>query len=325
VLRTEVRAMASSTVGLLRPKPFRGDVVAAGVVVLVTLVYVVAVRFDGAWGPGAHLAYATVAWAFVTAMAVLAPMERDDPRAYQSVLYVSSFALAMVVLAELGRVLGADGTLSSAGNSTWYLAVLAVYALAFAVRRNSAVCTLLSALSAGGAVIAAVDWIWSPSGFAADRWVLLGLMVVYGLAAIGQRDRRLRHGVALIDAAGLAVLVIGASFAAGGFFFAEDESQAITGVAWGWELLLVAAGFGLIAYSSVDRQPGPAYLGVANLVAFAVITAVGVTKEGATLLGWPIALALAAAALLAIGLRPTTPAPPPPDVDAPEPPPLPLR
>jgi hypothetical protein len=96
-------------------------------------------------------------------------------------------------------------------------------------------------------------------------------------------------------------------------------------VAWGWELLIVAAGFGLIAYSSVDRQPGPAYLGVLNLVAFTVITSVGVSAGGATLLGWPIALAVAAGALLVIGLRPTTPAPPPPDADAPEAPPLPLR
>jgi hypothetical protein len=318
--------MTPSTVDLLRPKPFRGDVVAAGVVVLVTLVWVVAVRFDQAWGPGVHLAYAVVAWAFVTAMAVLAPLERDDPRAYQSVLYVSSVALAMVVLAELGLTLGAQGALSSAGNGTWFFVVLAMHALAFATRRNSAVCTLLGALAAGGAVLAAVAWIWHPSGFATDRWVLLALMVVYTFAAIGQRDRRLRHGVALIDAAGLAALAIGLSFVVSGFFFGDFAApDAAVGVAWGWELLIVAAGFGLIAYSSVDRQPGPAYLGVGNLVAFAVITAVGVTKDGATLMGWPIALALGAAILLAIGLRPTVPAPPPPDVDAPEPPPLPWR
>jgi peptidoglycan/LPS O-acetylase OafA/YrhL len=315
--------VASALVDPLRPKPFRGDVVAAGVVVLVTLVWTVAARFDDAWGAGVHLAYAAAAWVFVTALAVLAPMERHEPRAYQSVLYVSSFALGMVVLAELGRVLGADGTLSGSGEAAWYFAVLAVLALAFAVRRNSAVCTLLGALSAGGAVLAAVDHLWHPGGFATFRYVLLALMVIYGFVAIGQRDRRLRHGVALIDAAGLAVLAIALSFALTALF--AEETEAITGVAWGWELLIVAAGFGLIAYSSVDRQPGPAYLGVANLGVFTVITAVGVTKDGATLLGWPLALALAAAALLIIGLRPTTPAPPPPDIDAPEPPPLPLR
>ncbi|MCW3024254.1 MAG: hypothetical protein JWR30_3576 [Conexibacter sp.] len=315
--------MVPSALDLLRPKPFRGDVVAAGVVVLTTLVGVVAVRFDQAWSAGAHLAYALVAWAFVTALAVLAPMEGDEPRAYQSVLYVSSIALFVAVVVRVGQLVGSDGVLSSAGTTTWVMAAFAAYAFAFAVQRNSAACTLIGALTGGVAVLAAVQWIWDPSGVATARWVLLALTVVYAFAAIGQRDRRLRHGVALIDAAGLAVLAIAASFAASALFF--DAPEPITGVAWGWELLIVAAGFGLIAYSSVDRQPGPAYLGVLNLVAFTVITSVGVSAGGATLLGWPIALALAAGVLLVIGLRPTTPAPPPPDADAPEAPPLPLR
>jgi hypothetical protein len=316
--------VASSLLDPLRPKPFRGDVIAAGVVVLTTLVWVVAARFDAAWGPGAHLAYATVAWAFVVVMAVLAPMEGAAPRAYQSVLFVASLALLAVVLDELGELLGARGAASSAGNVTWTFAVLCGASLAFAIRRNSAVCTLLGSIAGGVAVLAAVDWIWSPDGLATFRWVLLALMVVYGFLAIGQRDRRLRHGVALIDAAGLAVAAISASFVVVDVLGGEGD-EPITGVGWGWELLILATGFGLIAYSSVDRQPGPAYLGVLNLGAFAVITALGVTREGATLLGWPIALALMAAVLLAIGLRPTTPAPPPPDANAPEAPPLPLR
>jgi hypothetical protein len=172
-------------------------------------------------------------------------------------------------------------------------------------------------------VLAAVHWIWSPDGFETDRWVLLALAVVYGFAAVGQRDRRPRHGVALIDAAGLAVIAIAGSFALTDFFGEGEES--IAGVAWGWELLILAAGFGLIAYSSVDRQPGPAYFGVLNLIAFTIITSLEVSDGGATLLGWPLVLAGAAVFLLVMGLRPTTPAPPPPDVDAPEPPPLPLR
>jgi hypothetical protein len=321
--RAEGRAMVPSALDLLRPKPFRGDVVAAGVVVLTTLVGVVAVRFDEAWAAGAHLAYALVAWAFVTALAVLSPMERDDPRAYQSVLYVSSVALFAVVVVRLGEVLGSDGALSSAATTTWAMTALAVYAFAFAFGRNSAACTLIGSITGGIAVIAAVQWIWDPSDARTFRWVLLALMLVYAVAAIGQRDRRLRHGVALIDAAGLAVLAIGLTFVSSLIAFNDEEP--ITGVAWGWELLIMAAGFGLVAYSSVDRQPGPAYLGVLNLVTFTVITSLGVSAGGATLVGWPVALALAAGALLVIGLRPTTPAPPPPDADAPEAPPLPLR
>jgi hypothetical protein len=327
VPRGEGRVVLVSLLSPLRPKPFRGDVVAAGVVVLATLVWVVTARFSDTWGSGVHLAYAAVAWAFVTAMGVLSPMEGDEPRAYQSVLYVASVALFIDVVAQFSRVLGSDSA-DSSGTLTWVLAAVAAFALAFARGRNSAVCTLLGALAGGLAVLAAVEWIWSPNGFATDRWVLLGLMVVFGFAAVGQRDRRLRHGVALIDAVGLAALAIAASFiVAQGFrvTIVGDEVQPPPGVAWGWELLILAVGFGLIAYSSVDRQPGPAYLGVLNLIAFTAITSLEIDDHGATLLGWPLVLALAATFLLAIGLRPTTPAPPPPDIDTPEPPPLPLR
>ncbi len=299
--------------------------VAAGVVVLTTLVGVVATRFADAWGSGVHLAYATVAWAFVTTMAVLSPREGDAPRAYQSVLYVASVALFVDVILQFSRAVGASAT-DSTGAATWALVAVAALSLGFAVDRNSAVCTLLGSLAAGGAVFVAIDWIFSPEGLATARWTLLVLVVVYGFAAIGQRDRRPRHGVALIDAAGLAALVIAGTFLAAGIFSeGGDGGDAIGGVPWGWELLIAAVGFGLIAYSSVDRQPGPAYLGVLNLIAFAAITSIEVDHEGATLLGWPLALAIAAAVLLVIGLRPTTPAPPPPDRDAPEPPPLPLR
>lgn len=293
--------------------------VAAGVVVLVTLVWVIEVRFASTWGGGVHLAYATLVWAFVTTMAVLAPMEGDAPRAYQSVLYVASFALALAALASLARVL--DGGLSSAGTATWVAALLAAQALVSARWRNSAACTLLGAISGGIAVVAFCDWAFDVDRAATFRWILLGLVMVYVLTAVGQRDRHFRHGVALIDAAGLATLGIAASFAGDVPFLGLDAHRT---AAWGWELLVLAVGFGLIAYSSVDRAPGPAYLGVLNLAAFAVITSGGV-RGGATLVGWPLMLGAIAALLLVVGLRPTTPAPPPPDADAPEPPPLPLR
>ncbi|MCW2992815.1 MAG: hypothetical protein JWQ18_310 [Conexibacter sp.] len=304
----------------LRPKPFRGDVVAAGVVVLATLVWTVVVRF-AAWEDGVQLAVAVAAWGFVAAMAILAPLEGEAPRAYQSVLYVASIVLFVDVVAQLSFVLG-SGALQSSGTATWALAAIAAYALGFAVRRNSAVCTLVGSLAAAGAVLAAVDWIFSPDGVPTFRWVLAALTVVFGVLAIGQRDRRPRHGVALIEVAGSAVLAIAGTFVAG-IVFGDADVGTAPSAGWGWELLMLAAGFGLIAYSSVDRQPGPAYLGVLNLVAFTLLTLLD--DSSPTFLGWPLVLALMAAFLLTIGLRPTTPAPPAPDVDAPEPPPLPLR
>ena len=35
-----------------------------------------------------------------------------------------------------------------------------------------------------------------------------------------------------------------------------------------WELIVFGAGVGLIAFGAIDRSPGPAWLGLANLVVF---------------------------------------------------------
>ena len=50
---------------------------------------------------------------------------------------------------------------------------------------------------------------------------------------------------------------------------------------------MLAAGCGLIAYGAVDRAPGPAYLGVANLVVFTSRRAI---SDDETLLFWPLLL-----------------------------------
>ena len=265
----------SSLLSPLRPKPFRGDVVAAGVGGAddagVGGGGAVRRRVGGRRAPGLCRRGVRVRrrrWR------VLSPMEGDEPRAYQSVLYVAAVALFIDVVAQASRVLGCrrgrlvgHGDVGAGGRRGVRVGV-----------RDAAQQRRLHAARgrwpAGVAVIAAVEWIWSPDGFATDRWVLLGLTVVFGFAAIGQRDRRPRHGVALIDAAGLAVLAIAASFVVVQALLLRRRRRrdCRAGVAWGWELLILAVGFGLIAYSSVDRQPGPAYLGVLNLIAFTAIT-----------------------------------------------------
>jgi hypothetical protein len=306
---------------LLTPKPFRGDVIAAGVVVLTTLVWTLGTRFADGWPPGVHLAYSAVAFAFVGAMALLAPMEGATPRAYQSVLYLATLALWVATLQWVFAATDADLDHVTSAARTVSVGMVAVASLAFglAIARNSAACTLVGALTGGVGLLAVVVWAFQPEEPATYRWIGVAEMAIFGVAAVGQRDRRPRHAVALIDAAGVAAVAIGASLA---FWFSLEGDQPRPDRPWGWELLILATGFGLIAYSSVDRQPGPAYLGVINLILF---TAIATDAGPASFLGWPLVLALAAFALLAVGLRPTTPAPPPPDVDAPEPPPLPLR
>jgi hypothetical protein len=77
-----------------------------------------------------------------------------------------------------------------------------------------------------------------------------------------------------------------------------------------WELVLVAAGCGLVAYGAIERSPGPAWLGVANLVVF-VIAAGSLSDE--TLYWWPLMLILLGAGAMGAGLRPRQPLPPEPD------------
>ena len=49
-----------------------------------------------------------------------------------------------------------------------------------------------------------------------------------------------------------------------------------------WEFVLLVAGCGAIAYGALERSPGPAWLGVANLVVFVVVAGL---QSGQTLTG----------------------------------------
>jgi hypothetical protein len=306
-------------------------VIGAGVVVLAALVLVVRSRFDETWGPGAHLLVSALAAGLVLAMAVLSPREGDTPRPYQSVLIVAGFVLAFAALLALAEVLGADSPLSESGTVVWVGALLTGLAAYFALDRNSAIGTLLAAVTAGIVVLAFVDWVFEPDSTATFRWILVLLTGAYVLSALSQRDRRRRHAVQLVNAAGLAVLALAYTFAATSLLLDlipslsrfDPGGERLDSVGWGWDLFMLACAFGLIAYAAVDRETGPAYLGVANLLAFVYIASPQ-GEDGASLIGWPLLLAIAAGAMLWVGLRPTDPAPPEPHGDAPEAPTTPL-
>jgi hypothetical protein len=308
----------------LRPEPHRGDQVAAGAVVLVTAIYVLETRFEQAWGPGIRLVIDALAAGFVGALAVQSPIEGERPRAYQSVLYVATFFLALAMLRNLADVLGANEPLSASGTIVWVGAVLVALCTWFSVRRNSAIMTLLGAVSLAIVVEAFIDWVFDPNGVTTFRWILLLLVLAFALASLNQRGERPRHGVQFVNAAGLAAVVLGLTFAIDLIFSGLSSvlggGPERHGVGTGWELFLLACGFGLIAYSAVDREAGPAYLGVVVLALFVGIAAPR-SADGASLIGWPIVLLLMAGGMLAIGLRPSHPLPPPPDAGAPPPPP----
>jgi hypothetical protein len=289
---------------MLRPLPHRGDVVAAGAVALAALVALLQVRFDAAWGKGIHLLYSGAALAFVATLAVRAPREGDAPRAYQSALLATMFALAVPTLARLAEVLGSDG-LDSSGTLAWGGGALAALGFALAAARDSAVSVLLGAVSLVLAVLGFVDFAFSPDGATTFRWILLGLVLALALATVATRDRNPPRAVALADAGGLTALALASTFVVGQLF----ESGRGPGAGAGWEVFLYACGFGLCAFSAVDRAPGPGWIGVAVLAA-----ATGIAAGGkATLVGWPLVLGAGAAGLLAIGLRPSRPLPPAPN------------
>jgi hypothetical protein len=288
---------------MLRPLPHRGDVVAAGAVALATLVVLLQVRFDDVWADGVHLAYATLAALFVGALALRSPREGLDPRAYQSALLAATFVIAASALLRLAALVG-QGGLDDGGTLFWVAGVLALLGLGLAWLRNSALCLLLGSTSLVVAIVAAVQWIFSPDGTGAFRWVLLLITAVFALATVAVRDRAPARAAALADAGGLTALALALTFGLEGSF--GDEVPPSPGA--GWEMFLFACGFGLCAYSAVDRKPGPGWIGALVLLVTALIASEGEN----TVIGWPLVLAVGAGALLVIGLRPSRPLPPAP-------------
>jgi hypothetical protein len=319
----------------LRPHPHRGDPIAAGVVVLTLFTVLVNARFAGDWSLGVRFVFTLVLAAPVVAMAAQADAGDEVPRPYESILYVASFVLLVFTLGLLADVLGADG---GSGSITWVGTLLVLYCLRFARRRNSAIMSLFAALTGVIVVIALIDWVLDVNSFTDVEWILLGCALVLTLGAVSQRDARRRHAVSLVDAAGITVFALGlvviaeqlvskilGLFGAVGSLQAADPTRLGTGFAFtggpaGWELVLLAFAFGLIAYGCVDRERVPSFLGVLVLTLF-VFEAFQPGKNGPSLIGWPIVLALLAAVLLTIGLRPRQDLPPEPPVPPTTPPP----
>lgn len=286
---------------LLAPKPFRGDQVAAGTVVLSVLVLLLNVRMGG-WAGGVHLAYTAAATALVLGMSVAAPNDPAGPPAWHATLYVAGFLLAAATLARLADVLGSDG---GAGTVVWVGALLTALAAWMSRARGSASGTLLMALTAVGTSLAALDWLVSPDSISAFRHLLLLDTVALTLGALWQRIRGPAHGVQLLNATGLTLLAIVGTFGGAliGSYLPGGYADGGAHVAWGWSALLLAGGIGVLSAGAADRERGNVLIGILVLIAF-----VGVSTQG-DLLGWPIPLAGAAVALLVIGLRPSTPLP----------------
>jgi hypothetical protein len=301
----------------LAPRSDRGDVVAAGAVVITVFAVLFDIRFSDDWDAGPRLLVVGALAFFVGTLALLSPLEDATPRPFQSVLYVADFVLTLLMLGELADVLGAEDSLSASGTVTWVGLLLIGLAGFYAIARRSAIMTLLAALTAVVVVNSFFDWIADPS-LQTHRWLLLLCAVALALGAVALRDLRRRDAVSLVDAAGLAIVALGVTLLisqvfgaiagiAGGLF---GESRSPSGPA-GWELVLLITGFGLIAYGAVDRERVPSFIGLLVLVLFVVEAAL---DTEASLLWWPLLLLLLGGALLALGLRPRQALPPEPPV-----------
>jgi len=232
---------------------------------------------------------------------------RPHPRPDHSVLLITGLLALVLALVLLAEVLGANRP-PGAGGLGWIFALEAAAAAVAARHANSAACTLIAALAAGVAAEALVIWIFSPHGLGTARAILLTLTIIYAGMAVRLRDRRRRHAVAFVNAAGLATLTVGATYLVG--LIGENPG----GAPFGWKAFLVLIGTGLVAYAAIDREPGPGYLGLAVLGTFVVLAGAPVVARG-SLVGWPLFLLIIGGAGIGVGLRPRRPLPPSPDAN----------
>ena len=302
----------------LRPHPHRGDVIAAGAVPLAVAAFVIDLRMVQ-WSAGARFVVVGFITGLLLTMAWLTELEDDSPRPYHTVLLVAALLPLVVALILFDELIGARHP-PGAGGETWVWGLSALIAAGAARRANSGICTLLSALYAAVAVQEFVVWVFQPTGLGTFRAILVVLAFAYALGAVGLRDSRRRHAVQLVNAAGLVTLVLAITYleetliatalrSTDGFLTVFGGNGG--GAPFGWKLYVLAIGFGMLAYAGADREPGPAYIGVALLLAFAVLVGLPVSGRG-SLVGWPLFLLIIGAGGLAIGLRPRKPLPPPP-------------
>jgi hypothetical protein len=295
---------------LLRPPAHRGPLIAAGAVLVTLGVALEEIRLHDKLSLVVHVAILAVAAAVMLVLGLQARAEGGRPPTFQSVLLVCGLGLLAAALLRLADVLGADFDQFPAGAIVWTSLVLAGMALWPAAAKGSSICALIGALALGVAALSFVNWVTGATSLTTYRWLLAVAALAYVVVSLLLRGSAPRHSEQLVNAAGLAVFVIGltglANLLIGAVspFGVGDEL-----LPNGWELLLLAAGCGLIAYGAVDRAPGPAYLGVANLGAFAA--SAGISEED-TLLYWPLLILALGLGAMGTGLRPRRPLPPEP-------------
>jgi hypothetical protein len=276
----------------LRPNNNNGDAIALGSVTLAVAVLVTFARMHGPWAAGVNLAYTALAAALVLGLAYLSPTRKGRPTGYQTVLFVSGFLIAALAVFNVADVLGAGGL--SAGTRVWTILVLLVIAAYVSWFRNSGVMTLFAALLKIGLILSFVEWVFTPNRpLETDRYLLVFIVLIFVAVALFELVPQKYRQVAIVDAAGFALLGLSLTFIAfgGGLDVGGHATSA------GWEIAIAIGSLLLIAYAMLDGDPGPAYLGGFNLVAFGLIAAT--TDDAPSFIWWPLILLLLAGGLFA--------------------------
>ncbi|HEV2812124.1 MAG TPA: hypothetical protein VGW10_02630 [Solirubrobacteraceae bacterium] len=317
---------------VLRLDDDRGRFAGLAAILAALFVYALLSRNED-WSAFVDLLLTGVPAAALLAVAVGRAPEAGPPPGWVSAMLVAGFALSVGALFSLADLLGANTDDLQSSTATWVALILAGVFGYIALRRNSAICTLLAAGSAVVALLTAVDWIFSPEKTSTFRYVLLveGLVLLAagialyrdrdgafgagartadttaGAAAVHAGDHRRdpdrgRHGVVLTVLAGIAVLGLALTFAVDFIapLFAGEGEGGGEGVAWGWEIVVLAFGIGLAAFSAVTREPGPGYAAALLLSAF--ISLIAIAEDG--FFGWPLVLLLLLLGAAAAALRP---------------------
>jgi hypothetical protein len=294
---------------LLRPPAHRGPLIASGAVLFTLGIALEEQRLDDKLPNGVHVLILALAAGLTLGLGLQAALEDGRPAAYQSVLLVCGLLLLGGALLELAHALGGDYPWS-APTLTWTSLLLAA-AAAYAARAcSSAICGMIAALALGVAFLALIDWVFGPTGQNGYRWLLLLISLVAVLASLALRGSRPRQAELLIIVAGLATFAIAGLAVTNVLVSIFSIGSDLTLLPGWWELVVLVAGCGLIAYGSVDRVPGAAWLGVAHLAAFLAAASAGADD---TLMWWPLVLLLLGGGVMAAGLRPRVPLPPEPD------------
>ena len=300
---------------LASPELVRAGALGLGGVLLAAGVVMLEFRFFEEWSKPVHVAITLGAFAVLFAVAALVP-RTDPPSRQQSSLLLSGLPLLVLGLVHVARATGSDDPLEGGGTVAWIAAVVGAMAWAAALVFRSAACGLIGSLALGVAVFAVVVEAFSPDAPSTFRWIFAGLVVAFGaVAAVVRRWSPRRFAPQIVNAGGVMLVALGYAdlVVLGGF----DESGGSSGVPPGWEAFLIGASLALIAYSTLERARGAAYLGSLSLL-IAVFLAANPDSGKHTLLVWPLVLLVTGVVALLFGLTQIRRRPPAPSPHEPE-------